>query len=76
LGAVFNNYGQHRMISTHINPDERIAFRINDAVRASGIGRTKLYALMKSGTLSTVKIGGRRLILRDALAALLQKSAA
>jgi excisionase family DNA binding protein len=56
--------------------DERRAFRVNDAVRTYGVGRSKLYDLIKTGELAAIKVGGRRLIPRDALEALLQKGAA
>ena len=39
-----------------------ICYRINDFSKAFGIGRTKIYDLLKSGQLKSVKIGGRTLI--------------
>jgi len=38
-------------------PVEPICVRINDAARMIGIGRTKLYELIATGELETVKIG-------------------
>lgn len=38
-------------------PIEPICVRVNDAARMIGIGRTKLYELISSGELETVKIG-------------------
>lgn len=38
----------------HLEP---ICVRINDAARMIGIGRTKLYELISTGELETVKIG-------------------
>ena len=38
-------------------PFEPITVRIADAVRMTGIGRSKLYELIKSGELETVKVG-------------------
>ena len=38
-------------------PVEPICVRVNDAARMIGIGRTKLYELISSGELETVKIG-------------------
>jgi excisionase family DNA binding protein len=38
-------------------PIEPICVRINDAARMIGVGRTKLYELISSGELETVKIG-------------------
>jgi excisionase family DNA binding protein len=45
----------------HIQP-EKIAFTISEAVTSTGIGRTKLYALIKEGQLETRKLGSRTLI--------------
>ena len=36
---------------------EPICVRINDAARMIGVGRTKLYQLISSGELETIKIG-------------------
>ena len=57
---------------TH-RPDEKRAYRINEAVAAYRLSRSTLYKLIAAGTLRTVKIGGRRLIPRDALEALLSE---
>ncbi|UVI39870.1 helix-turn-helix domain-containing protein [Qipengyuania spongiae] len=38
-------------------PIEPICVRINDAARMIGIGRTKLYELIATGEIETVKIG-------------------
>ena len=38
-------------------PVEPICVRVNDAARMIGIGRTKLYELIATGELETVKIG-------------------
>ena len=37
-------------------------FAVSDAAAVLGIGRTNVYALMRSGRLRSVKLGGRRLI--------------
>ena len=36
---------------------ETICVRVNDAARMIGVGRTKLYELISSGELETIKIG-------------------
>ena len=54
-----------------ISANERIALRIRDASIVSGLSRSTLYELLKAGKIRAVKIGGRRLILRDSLEALL-----
>jgi excisionase family DNA binding protein len=56
---------------TNIAANERIALRIRDASIVSGLSRSTLYELLKAGKIRAVKIGGRRLILRDSLEALL-----
>ncbi len=38
-------------------PVEPLCVRVNDAARMIGVGRTKLYELISSGELETVKIG-------------------
>jgi excisionase family DNA binding protein len=43
-------------------PDRAHLLTIDEACRALGIGRTKTYELVMSGTLASVKIGSRRLI--------------
>ena len=45
------------------------AYSISDAIAVTGIGRTKLYQEINSGRLKTVRLCGRRLILRDDLLA-------
>jgi excisionase family DNA binding protein len=52
---------------------ERLAYGITDAAFVSGISRSKLYELLKSGALPSVKIGARRLIRTRDLAELLER---
>ena len=54
--------------TTQIEPR---AYRVEDFCRAYGLGRTKTYALLKTGELKSVVIGGRRLIPKEAAEALL-----
>ncbi len=49
-----------------------ISLTIAQAVKASGIGRTKLYALIKEGRLKPRKCGKRTLILMADLEAFVQ----
>ncbi len=58
-----------------IRPEEKLAFRVTEAVAVSGLSRSTLYELLKAGKLRAVKIGGRRLILRESLQALLEVNA-
>jgi excisionase family DNA binding protein len=47
------------------------AYRIDDFCRSFGVGRTTVYALLKNGTLRSVKIGRRRLITAESGEALI-----
>jgi excisionase family DNA binding protein len=49
---------------------EPLAYRINDACRVSGLGRTTIYEKLASGELLTKKVGGRRLVDAASLRAL------
>jgi excisionase family DNA binding protein len=46
---------------------DRVAVTVGDAWRYYSIGKSKLYELMDAGHLQFVKIGKRRLILRESL---------
>ncbi len=50
-----------------------ITLSIADVAASTGIGRTKVYAAIKSGELPTVKIGKRTLVLADDSKAWLRK---
>ena len=50
-----------------------ITVRIAEATRLTGIGRSKLYELMASGDLETVKVGRCTLIPMDSLCALIER---
>ena len=54
----------------HVN---KLSYSIDEAVDASGIGRTTIYALIKAGELTPVKIGKRTLIRKSDLEALLER---
>jgi len=45
----------------------KLAYRIDEAVKATGLGRTFLYERMTRGELKSIKVGGRRLILHSDL---------
>ena len=53
---------------------EPIAVRILEAVRLTGIGRSKLYELIASGDIETVKIGSCTLIPMASLRALIERA--
>jgi Helix-turn-helix domain len=56
--------------------DDRIAVPISEACRISGIGRSKLYDVIKSGDVRIAKIGRRSLVLVESLRTLLSARAA
>lgn len=56
-----------------VEPIQPIAFTIPDAVAYSGLSRSRLYNLIKDGSLESLQIGGRRMIRRDSLDALFAK---
>jgi excisionase family DNA binding protein len=43
---------------------DKLAYRIDEAVKATGVGRTKLYEAMAAGQIQARKFGNRTLILR------------
>jgi len=47
------------------------AFGVKEAAALIGVSRSMLYVLIKNGALRTIKLGGRRLIPRDEIEALL-----
>jgi excisionase family DNA binding protein len=44
------------------NPDKRVWVTPKEAIRISGIKRTRLYELMNDGTIKSIKLGGKRLV--------------
>lgn len=57
-----------------LSPDTlatKLAYNIDEAAAAIGIGRTKLYELIKAGELQPKTVAGRRVIPRSQLEALL-----
>jgi len=52
---------------------ERIYISIREAGGALGVSRSTIYRLMDCGHLETVKIGRRRLVRREAIAALVER---
>ena len=49
-------------MKVHIPFCERISCTVVEACSATGLGRTKLYELIKQKRIATTKIGGRTLI--------------
>ena len=52
---------------------EKLAYRINEVVEATGLGRSKIYELINSNQLPVVKLDGCTLVLRRHLEALLER---
>jgi predicted DNA-binding transcriptional regulator AlpA len=52
-----------------------IALSVPNAVRYSGVSRTRIYALMRSGELSSFLLGGRRMMLTESIDAFIHKLA-
>lgn len=50
-----------------------IAYRIEDAARALGVGRTTIYRLIRDGKLRIVKVGKRSLITASELQSFLSE---
>ena len=62
---------------THDNPTrpaDKRAFHVKEAARIYGWSRSTLYKMMQDGTLRSIKVGGRRLIPRDVLEALISEN--
>jgi excisionase family DNA binding protein len=56
--------------------NEPVTVTIPTAMRASGLGRTKLYELIRSNELESLRVGSRRLIVFASLKARLTANAA
>ena len=61
-------------MSSTKNMPAKQAYRIDEVCTAYGLGRTKVYELINSGELPSVRVGRRRLVLRTGLDALLRNS--
>lgn len=59
-----------------VQPVAPVAFTIPDAVAYSGFSRSRLYRLIQSEELPSLRVGGRRMIRRDALDAFFDRLAA
>ena len=56
-----------------IEPAPLLSVRVGEASRMIGIGRTKLYELIKAGDLETVKIGRATLVSMRSLRRLIER---
>lgn len=50
---------------------EKLSFTIPEVAQVSGLGRTSIYDAIKTGALKSVRVCGRRLVLRPDLEAFL-----
>jgi excisionase family DNA binding protein len=57
-------------------PVQRLAYSVSEAAEATGLSRDLLYDEMRAGRLAYLKIGRRRIITRQQLAAFLAHGAA
>lgn len=63
------------VVHSNFCDNEKRALHVKDAAKIYGWSRSTLYKMMKDGTLKSVRVGGRRLIPRDALEALINGGA-
>lgn len=54
---------------------EKLAYSIDEVVEITGLSRDLLYGQMRTGRLSYIKVGRRRIITRQHLDAFLAKAA-
>jgi excisionase family DNA binding protein len=54
-------------MDTAMTTGEQLLLRPTEAAQRLGIGRTKVYELMRSGELRSVKVGGARRVSATAL---------
>jgi excisionase family DNA binding protein len=71
MESVQPNVTGKRMREAPLPPDIALAYRVNDAVKISGLSRSSIYKLIAEGELRSVLVAGRRLIPADALRKLL-----
>ena len=49
-------------VPVNASQDDRLAVSVAEACRLLGMGRTLLYELLDDGSLSSIKVRGRRLV--------------
>lgn len=59
-----------------IEDKDRIAYSIAEAAKACSLSRETIYRRIKDGSLAAVKLGGRTLVRRAALEAMLDRAEA
>jgi excisionase family DNA binding protein len=58
------------------HPSKPVSATVNDTCRVTGLGRTKVYELIRAGKLKTVTIGRRRLVLYSSIEELIHRASA
>ena len=51
----------------------KISYSVEEAAEATGIGRSHLYIAIKTGELASLKLGKRRLLMREDILAWLKR---
>ena len=59
---------------TSTEPNERLAYSVDEAAAITGLSRDLLYDQMRAGKLAYLKIGRRRIITRQHLEAFLTRT--
>ena len=73
LGA----FGNNGLLAKNEKPAiPALAYRINDFVKAVGIGRTTVYKLIAEGKIRPIKVAGRVLIPANEISRLLREAGA
>jgi excisionase family DNA binding protein len=54
-------------VKTGIGPPEPISVRIPEAVRMTGLSRSRIYELMRSGDIEFAKVGSSTLVVVESL---------
>jgi excisionase family DNA binding protein len=59
---------------TGTEPNERLAYSVDEAAAITGLSRDLLYDQMRAGKLAYIKVGRRRIITRQHLEAFLARA--
>lgn len=57
----------------NISAESKLAYTVDETRKATGLGKTTIYALVKAGKLKPIYLGGRTLFGADDLKALLDQ---
>lgn len=58
---------------THVDAPLALTVRISDSARLLGIGKTKIYELIGTGEIETIKLGRATLVIRTSLDDLVER---